>query len=189
MAHLGGRSVGLDGVLAQVPNDERSGFRFAHHNTRFAGVGGGCRPAGLVALPDLPFRVVTAYDTRCFPAPREAFLRRWLALPESVGLAAAANGRIIGYGVLRASADGNKVGPLFADDADTATRILAGLVSAIPGRPFCMDIPDETAQPAGGRLVREFGLTEQFRTARMYTGGPPGFDPARVFGITSLELG
>src|SRR5262249_7178033 len=32
MAHLGTRNLGLDGVLAQRGNSERSGFTFAHHH-------------------------------------------------------------------------------------------------------------------------------------------------------------
>jgi hypothetical protein len=91
--------------------------------------------------------------------------------------------------VLRKSANGYKVGPLFADDPGTAARLLAGLAAAVPGQPFCIDIPDETAQPGGGELVLRFGLTEVFRTARMYTAGVPAFESARVFGVTSLELG
>jgi hypothetical protein len=189
MSHLAGRCVGLEGVLAQVPNYERSGFRFAHHTTRFTGTGGGTAPGGLVPLRELPFEVVAAFDARCFPAPREAFLRAWLALPDSVGLAAVDGSRLTGYGVLRKSVNGHKVGPLFANDAATAARVLAGLISSIPGEPFCIDIPDETAQPDGGRLVSAFGLNEAFRTARMYTAAPPAHVGSQVFGVTSLELG
>jgi hypothetical protein len=189
MAHLAGRNVGLDGVLAQVGNYERSGFRFAHHHIRYAGTGGGERPRGLVPVAELPFAAVADYDAECFPAPRPAFLRAWVSLPEAVALAALTDGRVAGYGVIRASADGHKVGPLFANDTGTAVRLLAGLTATIPGRPYWIDVPDRTAQPACGRLVEEFGLTEVFQTARMYTGGEPAFDRARVFGVTTLELG
>jgi hypothetical protein len=189
MAHLAGRNVGLEGVLAQVPNYERSGFRFAHHTTRFAGTGGGTRPGGLVPLTDVPFEVVGEYDAACFPAPREAFLRALVSVPGSVGLAAERGGRLAGYGVLRKSANGYKLGPLFADDAGAAARLLGGLAAAVPGEPFCVDIPDATVQPGGAELVRRFGLAEVFRTARMYTAGVPAFAAARVFGVTSLELG
>src|SRR5262245_33986200 len=186
MTHLAMRAVGLDGVLAQVPNYERSGFRFAHHTARYAGTGGGSRPHGPIPLGAVPFDTLAAYDAGCFPAQRTAFLRTWVALPESVALAATRGSRLTGYGVLRRSADGHKVGPLFADDADTAARLLAGLTAAAPGRPFCVDVPDDTVQPAGGHLVQVFGLTEVFRTARMYTAEPPAHDAARVFGVTSL---
>ncbi len=189
MKHLAGRNVGLDGVLAQVPNYERSGFRFAHHTTRYAGTGGGHRPEGLVPLDTVPFAAVADYDAACFPARREAFLKPWVTLPESVALGAAGAGGLRGYGVLRKSADGYKVGPLFAADAETAARLLAGLVAAIPGAPFTIDVPDATVQPSGDELVAKFGLTEVFRTARMYTAGPPPHGLARVFGVTSLELG
>jgi hypothetical protein len=189
MAHLANRCVGLEGVLAQVPNYERSGFRFAHYTTRFTGTGGGTAPGGLVPLRELPFEAVAAFDARCFPAPRGAFLRAWLSLPESVGLAAVDGDRLTGYGMLRKSVNGHKVGPLFADGTDTAARVFAGLIATIPGGSFCIDVPDQTAQPDGGRLVSTFGLTEVFRTARMYTAAPPAHDSSNVFGVTSLELG
>ena len=39
LQHLQGRTVGLDGVLAQQENYQRSGFVLAHRNIRYAGVG------------------------------------------------------------------------------------------------------------------------------------------------------
>lgn len=189
LAHLAGRNVGLDGVLAQVPNYERSGFRTAHHTVRYAGTGGGERPVGLVPLSAVPFESVCAYDASCFPAPRAAFLREWVALPGSVALGADGDAGLTGYGVLRECATGYKVGPLFADGPGTAARVLRGLLAAIPGEPFTVDIPDASVQPDGGALVERFNLTEVFRTARMYTGGVPPHRTGRVFGVTSLELG
>lgn len=37
--------------------------------------------------------------------------------------------------------------------------------------------------------MKAFGLTEVFRTARMYPAGVPAHRAERVFGVTSLELG
>jgi GNAT superfamily N-acetyltransferase len=189
LAHLADRCVGLDGVLDKVSSYARIGFQFAHHTTRFTGIGGGLRPGGLIPLNEVPFETIAEFDARCFPAPREAFLRAWIALPGSVSLTAVEGGRLAGYGVLRKSANGYKVGPLFADDLGLASRLLAGLAATIPGAPFCIDVPDDTVQPDGGRLIEAFGLTEVFRTARMYTATPPPHDMMRVFGVTSLELG
>ena len=74
--------------------------------------------------------------------------------------------------------------------------------SRLPVTTRCASRPDATRrdaflrawialprQPSGGTLVEQFGLTEVFRTARMYTGGAAGNDTIRVFGVTSLELG
>jgi hypothetical protein len=41
MAHLGTRNVGLDAVLAQQSNYQRSGFAVAHAHIRYQGEGGG----------------------------------------------------------------------------------------------------------------------------------------------------
>jgi hypothetical protein len=188
MAHLGPRNVGLDGVLAQQANYERSGFRFAHHHVRYRGAAGGPTPAGVVRLSAVPFDDVLAYDRRCFPAPRPAFLRGWLALPESAALGCVREGRLVGYGVIRRSAEGFKVGPLFADDLDVAELLLRAL-TAEAGGSFCLDAPEAAENPAAAELVRRAGLTEVFRTARMYTRGRPSVETARVFAITTLELG
>ncbi len=189
MAHLGSRNVGLDGVLAQQDNYARSGFQFAHQHIRYQGEGGGPSSPEVVRLSSVPFEDVLAYDRRCFPAPRPTFLRAWLQLPESVALGYLREGRLAGFGVIRRSADGFKVGPLFADDITAADALLGSLTREVGSQPFCVDAPEATANPAAAELVSRFGLKEAFRTARMYTQGPPTADTGRIFGITTMELG
>ena len=189
IAHLGARNVGLDGVLAQRGNYERSGFAVAHHHIRYRGVGGGRSPAGVVRLSAVPFEDVLAYDRVCFPAPRPTFLRAWLALPESVALGCLREGRLAGFGVAHRGVEGLKIGPLFADDLAAAEVLLRGLMAETGGESLFLDAPDDAANPAAGRLVEWFGMGEVFRAARMYTRGRPGLDARRVFGITSMELG
>lgn len=186
---LGDRNIGLDAVPEQIPNYERSGFRVAHHSMRYTGIGGGGRPDGLLSWHERPFADLIDYDGRCFPGPRAEFLRAWCSAPGTSALAAVDGERITGYGVIRRSADGHRVGPLFADDPSVAERLLAGLASTVPGEPYRVDVPDGTVQPHGAALVSRFGMTESFPTARMYTRGVPPVDPHRVYGITSLELG
>jgi ribosomal protein S18 acetylase RimI-like enzyme len=189
MAYLGSRNVGLDGVLAQQSNYERAGFRVAYHHIRYQGEGGGAPPLGVVRLSAIPFEEVLAYDRDCFPAPRSTFLRGRLALPEAAGLGCLRGGRLAGFGVVRRSVEGFKVGPLFADDLSVADDLLRGLAAEAAGGPFCLDIPDRSVNPDAEQVVDRFGMRELFRTARMYTHGPPRLCVERIFGNTTMELG
>jgi hypothetical protein len=189
MARLGTRNVGLDGVVAQQDNYQRAGFAVAHHHVRYQGEGWRPSPAGVVGLSAVPFEDVLAYDRGCFPAPRPTFLRAWLTMPESVALGCLREGRLAGFGAAHRSAEGFKIGPLFADDLAAAEVLLRGLTAEMGGGTFFLDAPDGTENRAAAQLVARFGMREVLRTARMYIHGRPRFDPGRVFGITSLELG
>src|SRR5216110_100347 len=87
IAHAGSRVIGLDGVVAQQDNYKKSGFQLAYANVRYGGTvtAPNLPQAGIVALTDVPFASVEAYDATVFPAPRPAFLRAWISAPGHVG--------------------------------------------------------------------------------------------------------
>ena len=61
--HAGDRIIGLDGVVAQQDNYQKSGFRLAYPNVRYGGrVATGAAPPGIIALADVPFAAVEAAD-------------------------------------------------------------------------------------------------------------------------------
>jgi hypothetical protein len=188
MARFGGVNAGLDGVLDQVANYEKSGFHFSHHHVRLGGMVAGKMPPGLTRLDAVPFADVLAFDRECFPAPREAFLRSWIAQPESVSLGVVREGKLAGFGVARKAVEGHKIGPLFANDSATAETLFLGLAREAGG-PVVTDVPDATFHPDAERIIRSHGLTELFRCARMYTRGRPKLVAEKVYAITSLELG
>ncbi len=182
--------VGLDGVVAQQSNYMRSGFRLAYRNLRF----GGPAPAAasnthMILRParTLPFDRIAAYDRRCFPAPRAAFLSLWLSPLAGAAIAAERDGAIAGFGAIRACQKGYKIGPLFADDAGVADEIFLALASRARGETLFLDVPETNA--AALALAERYGLAPVFETARMYTGDAPAIDLARVFGVTTFELG
>jgi GNAT superfamily N-acetyltransferase len=190
MQHLAGRCVGLDGVVAQQDNYRRAGFTLAHRNIRYGleGARPAPPPAGaVVPAATLPFATIAAYDRACVPAEREAFLRAWLTQPGHVALAVMRDGAIAGLGVMRPCPAGAKLGPLFADDQAAAETLFAALASAAPPGPLFLDV----AEPhrAAVALAERAGMAPVFETARMYTRPPPAFAAARVWGITSFELG
>lgn len=188
MARHGDRVVGLDGVVDQQDNYRKSGFVLAHRNIRHSGIPAIEAPddARLVAIgPDLVDAVV-AYDRPFFAAPREAFLRCWLGGART-GWALVEDGRVTGYGVIRASRDGAKIGPLFADDAARADLLFRRLAAAMPGVRVALDTPEPNA--AAVALAVRHGLAPSFETARMYRGPAPDLPLPRLFGITTFELG
>jgi hypothetical protein len=97
------------------------------------------------------------------------------------------DGRLTGFGVVRPCRSGYKIGPLFADDPQTAERLLAGLSSRAAGEPIFLDTPEPNL--AATSLAERHNMRPVFETARMYTRAAPPVDLRRIFGVTSFELG
>lgn len=196
MAHAGRRLVGLDGVVDQQDNYRRSGFELAYRNIRHGGVPNAARLESTRADVEIfPVAELTAgildYDEQVFPASRPRFLDAWMKAPGHVARAAIRDGRVAGFGVIRPSRAGRKVGPLFADDRAVAEGLLADLLAGSTdgavGDEVFLDVPEPTS--AAMALAEAIGLAPVFETARMYTGAAPSIALDRVFGVTSFELG
>jgi GNAT superfamily N-acetyltransferase len=181
------RNIGGDGVPEMVLTYLRKGFKFSHWNHRYEGLGGGRSPSGLVPVRNTPFEDAMRYDAEIFQSPRRSFLEPFLEQEGTIALASYQGHKINGFGAIRPCRIGHKIGPLFANDRTAAEKVLGGLISTIPGEKFFLDVPEPNA--AGMALVRDKQLTEVFRTARIYTRGPPNIPIHKVFGITSFELG
>lgn len=180
--------VGLDGVVDQQANYARSGFRLAHRSIRYGGRPTTSAEGAAEVLTSTDLDLVAAYDRPCFGADRRGFLARWVAIPGGCAVGVRSGGGLAGFGVVRPCQEGFKVGPLFADDAPVAEAILGRLVAhAGPGATVFVDVPEPNT--AAIALVQSLGLAPVFETARMYRGGDPGLPLARVFGITTFELG
>jgi hypothetical protein len=80
------------------------------------------------------------------------------------------------------------MGPLFAVDADVASRLLAALAAHTPaGARIQLDLPAVNADAVA--MASAQGMSPVFETARMYRGPAPAIDRAGVFGVTTFELG
>ncbi len=189
IAYLGESNIGLDGVVAQQPNYRKSGFQLAYRNIRFQGIAeiDAASAAALIDVRQLPFELLSAYDRRFFPAPREAFLRAWIGQPGAVALARVDDGQMRGYGVLRQCREGRKIGPLFADDDRTAEALFTALVARCAGETVALDVPELNASAVA--LAGRHRLTSVFETARMYTKHAPDIPLEQLYGVTSFELG
>ncbi|MBB6407631.1 GNAT family N-acetyltransferase [Mesorhizobium sangaii] len=188
IGRLAGRTIGLDGVAEQQANYRRKGFKPAYETIRYSGRAAGpavradgLRPVTTQLVPD-----IIAYDAYCFPAPRRAFLQRWLQPPHH-GLAAISSRGTTGYAVARPCRSGFKIGPLFAESNDTALQLLHGLAGACEGGDLHIDVP--AANTGFVEALEAAGFAPTFKTTRMYKGPAPELGLQRLFSVTTLELG
>lgn len=193
---LVGRVIGLDGVVAQQKNYQKSGFEFAYNNIRYCGVGiekigtDGAeirKEIGIISANQLKESDLHGYDSKLFFTTRAEFLSSWLMQPESVALAALVNNRIAGYGVIRRCQSGWKIGPLFAEDPNIAEKLLLSLAVYANGEQVFLDVPEVNSAAVG--LAEKYNMTKIFETARMYKGGVPNINTDNIFGVTTFELG
>lgn len=187
MYYLGDRNIGLDGVLAQQENYERSGFRLAYKNVRYEGIVNGKRSERIVGLNNVSFNDLSSYDSQIFPAPRPQFLRRWVTQPGAAAYGYLNDGILAGYGVIRQCRTGYKIGPLFADDKDAAESLFNTLAEKASGAPVYLDVPELNKEAV--TLAERYGMHVVFETVRMYTKKPYLSEIHRVFGVTTFELG
>lgn len=187
---LDGHNIGLDGVVEQQPNYIKSGFKLAYRNIRYEGIAGSVAtsPHSIVDLRSVRFNDLCTYDRYSFPANRDRFLRYWVTMPESAGVAYMEDSRIHGYGLVRRCRRGYKIGPLFADTAEIGESIFSSLTAHVPeGSPIFLDVPE--VNPSAVYLAKQYRMKKVFETARMYTREVPSIRVDRLFGVTTFELG
>lgn len=186
MAHLEGRTVGLDGVPEQQANYRSMGFEMAYETFRWSGsLIGGAADRMVNITPDLN-SAVTAFDRNFFPSERNAFLAEWLK-PPRFAKAVLKGDQIHGYAVSRKCNDGYKIGPLFAESIADAELLFRACAAEADGAALHIDVP--ATQTEFSARLPAYGFSKGFRTARMYRGRAPGVQVQGVFGITTLELG
>lgn len=187
MAHLGDRTVGLDGVPAQQANYRGMGFEPAYRTWRYSGrfmppnVDASVVAVGAGLVPE-----ILEFDRRHYPGPREAFLASWLDEPR-IARAILRDGRVAAYGVMRKCHEGYKIGPLFAGNEADASLIFFALCACSNGGMVAIDVPE----PAAGfsAYLDDLAFEKGFDTMRMYRGPAPEISMSGVFGVTTLELG
>lgn len=188
LEHLGNRNIGLDGVVENEKKYQKvMKFKSSYSNLRFEGRGGGKIPEGLVKIQEVPFEKLLEYDRRMFPAPRPGFLKKWVSQPDSYAFAALEDRNLKGYGVIRKCRAGYKIGPLFADDKNTAEKIFRALRASVPEETIYLDVPEPNKKAM--KIAEKYQMNVMFRTIRMYSQKEPDIELDKVYGVTSFELG
>ncbi|WIO74056.1 GNAT family N-acetyltransferase [Porticoccaceae bacterium LTM1] len=186
-------AIGMDGVFNMQSYYAKGGFVFSHRNLRFRSEIPEASKApqesdpNVVPLASVPFDELLHYDRSCFPAPRSAFLEKWITQDDALALGYVRDGELLGYGVIRRCCEGCKIGPLFADDTAVADALYEQLSAFAAGGPLFLDVPENN--PAAMAFVAERKMIEVFGCARMYVGDFPDLKHERIFGVTTFELG
>ncbi len=190
LKHLGGRLIGIDGVVAQQENYKKAGFTLVYRNIRYEGISGGepWKHPHITPLSSIPIEDINACDSRFFPGERKRFLKSWISRLGSTALGIRRDGNLAGYGVLRPCRSGYKIGPLFAPDAESAAVLFEALSGHTEkGALIYLDVPE--INPEAIALAKEHHMKVVFETARMYNRKPPHLPVNEIFGITTFELG
>lgn len=188
---VGTRIIGLDAVVQNVHLYEKFSLKSDYRTLRFGGRFSlpSFTARNIVNAREVSFPQLLQYDRLHFPEERTAFLRAWITQPEAVSLASMEHGEIRGYIHLRKCFEGYRVGPLFADDSQTAKNLLLTALSRIsPDSSVMIDVPEPNIEAL--QIVSSLKLEQVFETVRMYSGGPAPVLPLRtIYGVTTLELG
>ena len=185
-----GMSFGADSVPEQVASYETDGFRVAYGNARYSGSalsGHNEDEASLAPAGSVDFDALVEFDGRYCFGPRPAFLKPWIEGPGRVAIVARDDSNeITGFAASRRSGLGDRIGPVFSEDEATARSLILALAEKAGGR-VAVDVPLPN-QPAVD-LLDSLGMERGFETARIYRGHAPELPLAKIFGVTSLELG
>jgi GNAT superfamily N-acetyltransferase len=145
-------------------------------------------PGGVRPMREQDLAAVCALDEPVFGADRVAMLRwMWHGAPEYAWVADA-GGRLTGYAFGRHGHDFEHLGPVVAEDGETALRLASTCLSAHRGRPFVVDAP--LGQRSWRQSLEALGFSHQRPLIRMARGSGdiPG-DLSRQFAVLGPEFG
>ena len=177
-------TVGLDSVSRQVENYKKSRFVEAYRTVRYGGVPSTSRhnPEGIIPIDTTKLDAIAAYDRTVFPVQRVSLLSALLSSPQYIGRVAIEGGRITGYGVIYPS-DGrvHRIGPLFAENVETAERLFDALVAESTAGRVLIDVPEPNTLSID--FCRRRGLLIMSDLVRMYRGPAPTELVQKIFAI------
>jgi predicted N-acetyltransferase YhbS len=186
---LGVQTIALDSTPEGQPLYARLGFVDAFELARWRGAVGDITPANgesqIRPITPNDVTALAAYDAQLFGTDRVHILRALYGGHPVRCFLAERHGRIVGYALSRPGARAWHLGPLAADDPQTAERLAR---TALPPGEGVMDVVLPNADAVV--LARTLGLGQVRRFIRMTRGAPaPTVDIGRLYTSAGPELG
>jgi Acetyltransferase (GNAT) domain len=184
----------LDATPAGRPIYQAMGFedcwgyhRLARQNTQPAAAVPSDAVARVRPIDNADWNALCAYDAAAFGADRSALLQRLRGRLPAAELIVERNGRIMGFVLGRNGRSASQIGPLIAEDDDTAHLLLTRALSAIEG-PVYLDFAD--AKTEIREWLTQCGFVAQRPLTRMLYRRSTGFDDtSRTFAVVGPEFG
>jgi GNAT superfamily N-acetyltransferase len=130
---------------------------------------------------------IIAFDQDVFGADRSVLLRSLAQRLPAASFVGVRDGRIIGFSLGRDGRVMTQLGPVLADDNDTAIGLVAAALSAISG-PVAIDVPNCHVALTTWLIERGFSVERPF-TRMIYQSASCFDDTTRLFAIAGPELG
>lgn len=197
--HVGARKLCVDAVLGRVADTNRAkfGYKDAFKTGRFVVK---AQPSyadvsdriDVVKAEDVSFDQIIDYDNKCFVSsgfkPRREFLRRWTQISGGATYVVLNEGRVTGFGCRRPGiVTGNHmVGPLYADNRETAAALLSKLCADVSGDDVTINIWYTNDDALA--ILRQFEFKHVFDTLRMHANGDPHEFKPQIFAVTSIDV-
>jgi len=167
------------------PLYEKLDFRVVDHSTQYRGHWFGVAPGDSrpVTAADLP--EILAMDAEVFGSDRSDVLRRMSQFADQFRVVSSPSG-VAGYGGAWRNVDNTVLGPVIANDADTARALLADLAANVTG-PVRLDL--EHRRPDQIEWAIEHGLSAGSTTAVMIQGADLPGDRTRLYNPLMVAMG
>jgi GNAT superfamily N-acetyltransferase len=142
-----------------------------------------CEVTKYADLPDL-----IRYDAAFFGAERAKILQAlWTNRPDCAALAHR-DGALVGYCLGRSGSAAEQIGPVIAEDLETARSLLGAALQHCDGHDVIVDVAVQHADWLG--YLADLGFTRLRSFTRMYLGdAPPLGLPRHQFAIAGPEIG
>lgn len=188
MDSLQNRIIGTDGLIVQSDFYKRHGFIPEHKIVRYGGVisEAACISMNIYPTQEVPEDQIIAYDERMFGCSRPEFLASWLDQPASETACYVDNKQVKGLGLIRASRQGYRIGPLYADNPEIGVSLLQYLACKAGHNPIYMDIPEGNS--VASEVAQQFGMKSVFSRMRYYTGQGWELPIPNIFAMTGLDI-
>ena len=190
LASKGVETVRLNAYLNAVPFYERLGFHREYEIVRWRANLARSDAVAASGAKHEDLDDLAAFDARFFGAPRRSLLERLLDEYPATFLIAREGTHVLGYLVGSPYDEACEIGPwvVAPGHAGVARDLFHALVTVVGPREYAFSGPERNLDLL--RFARGAGLSEAFRTLRMWWGTDlyPG-DPAGLWAAAGLEKG